>query len=154
MIQRRFFYVFRYIALYKQMTPTGMASFDPRGLIGRIYVRDLIKYFILNKWINIWVLWLFQEYCNYIEPIINQRQVKTGVPGEKPPDLPCWTWHFTCVPSEAPTIHTKYAHGFREDFWHFFQYMALNKKNNTSWVWSALNGRIYVGELLSLLHTK
>ena len=24
----------------------------------------------------------------YIEPIVNQRWAKTGVPGEKPPDLP------------------------------------------------------------------
>ena len=28
------------IALYKQMTPRGVAGLDPRGLIGRIYVGD------------------------------------------------------------------------------------------------------------------
>ena len=38
--------------------------------------------------LNIWVLRPFQEYSTYIEPIINQRWAKTGVPGEKPPDLP------------------------------------------------------------------
>ena len=27
-------------------------------------------------------------YCTYIEPIVNQRWAKTGVPGEKPPDVP------------------------------------------------------------------
>ena len=36
----------------------------------------------------IWVLRPFQEYFTYIEPIVNQRWGKTGVPGEKPPDLP------------------------------------------------------------------
>ena len=30
----------------------------------------------------------FQEYCTYIEPIVNQRWVKARVPGEKPPNLP------------------------------------------------------------------
>ena len=30
----------------------------------------------------------FQEYWTYIESIVNQRWAKTGVPGEKPPDLP------------------------------------------------------------------
>ena len=34
----------------------------------------------------IWVLWPFQEYFTYIEPIIHQRWAKTGEPGEKPPD--------------------------------------------------------------------
>ena len=29
------------IALYKHMTPLDVASLDPRGLIGRIYVEDL-----------------------------------------------------------------------------------------------------------------
>ena len=36
----------------------------------------------------IWVLRPFQEYFTYIKPIVNQRWGKTGVPGEKPPDLP------------------------------------------------------------------
>ena len=50
------------------------------------------KNFMLN-WIEydfffIWVLRPFQEYFTYIEPIVNQRWGKTGVPGEKPPDLP------------------------------------------------------------------
>ena len=36
----------------------------------------------------IWVLWPFQEYFTYIEPIVHQRWVKTGEPGEKPPDHP------------------------------------------------------------------
>ena len=35
-----------------------------------------------------WVLRAFQEYCTYIEPIVNQKWTKTGVPGEKQPDLP------------------------------------------------------------------
>ena len=38
--------------------------------------------------VNIWVLRPFQEYFTYIEPIVNHRLAKTGVPGEKPPDLP------------------------------------------------------------------
>ena len=43
----------------------------------------------MYKWFFlIWVLWPFQEYFTYIEPIVNQRWGKTGVPGEKPPDLP------------------------------------------------------------------
>ena len=29
-----------YVALYKHMTPWGMASLEPRGLISRIYVGD------------------------------------------------------------------------------------------------------------------
>ena len=35
----------------------------------------------------IWVLQSFQEYFTYIKPIVNQRWGKTGVPGERPPDL-------------------------------------------------------------------
>ena len=50
-----------------------------------------------------WVLRPLKEYCTYIEPIVNQRWTKTGVPGEKLPDLPVRTWHLTCVPSEART---------------------------------------------------
>ena len=38
--------------------------------------------------INIWVLQPIQEYCTYIEPVVNQRWAKTGVPREKSPDLP------------------------------------------------------------------
>ena len=37
---------------------------------------------------KICVLRPFQEYFTYIEPIIKQRWAKTGVPREKPPDLP------------------------------------------------------------------
>ena len=36
---------------------------------------------------KVWVLRPFQEYFTYIEPIVNQRWARTGVPGEKPPDL-------------------------------------------------------------------
>ena len=36
------------IVLYKQMTPWGMASLGPRGLIGRIYVGDTKHSYILN----------------------------------------------------------------------------------------------------------
>ena len=34
------------------------------------------------------VLRPFQDYFTRIEPIVNQRWAKTGVPREKPPDLP------------------------------------------------------------------
>ena len=43
---------------------------------------------VKKKNIYIWVLWPFQEYCTYIEPIVNQMWAKTGVPEEKLPDLP------------------------------------------------------------------
>ena len=36
----------------------------------------------------IWVLWPFQEYFPYIEPIVHQIWAKTGEPGENPPDHP------------------------------------------------------------------
>ena len=36
----------------------------------------------------IWVLRPFQEYINYIEPIVHQRWAKTREPGEKTPDHP------------------------------------------------------------------
>ena len=36
-----------------------------------------------TKKIKIWVLRPFQEHFTYIEPIVNQRWAKTGVPGEK-----------------------------------------------------------------------
>ena len=36
--------------------------------------------------IYIQIFWPFQKYCTYIEPIVNLRWAKTGVPGEKPPD--------------------------------------------------------------------
>ena len=31
---------FSYIALYKQITPWGVASLDPRGLTGKVYVGE------------------------------------------------------------------------------------------------------------------
>ena len=34
------------------------------------------------------VLWPIQDYFIHIELIAKQRWAKTGVPGEKPPDLP------------------------------------------------------------------
>ena len=37
---------------------------------------------------KIWVLRPFPEYFTHNEPIVNQSWAKTGVPGEKPPDLP------------------------------------------------------------------
>ena len=43
---------------------------------------------LLGIRIQIWILRPFQEYFTYIGPIVNQRSAKTGVPGEKPPDLP------------------------------------------------------------------
>ena len=36
----------------------------------------------------IWVLWPFEEYFTYIEPIVHQRWTKTGEPGEKSPEHP------------------------------------------------------------------
>ena len=42
----------------------------------------------LKKKIKIWFLWPFQDYFTYIEPIVYLRWVNTGVPREKPPDLP------------------------------------------------------------------
>ena len=33
-------------------------------------------------------LWVFQDYFNYIKPIVHQRWAKIGEPGEKPPDHP------------------------------------------------------------------
>ena len=55
--------------------------------------------------IKIWVLRSFQEHFTYacIEPIVNQRWAKTGVPGEKPPDHRCRTLDLTYTPSEART---------------------------------------------------
>ena len=38
--------------------------------------------------VKIWVLRPFQKYFTYIEPIVNHRLAKTGVPGEKPSNLP------------------------------------------------------------------
>ena len=34
----------------------------------------------------IWVLWPFQEYFTYIEPIVHQKWAKTREPREKLPD--------------------------------------------------------------------
>ena len=33
------------------------------------------------------ILWSLQEYCSYMEPIVNQRRAKAEVPGEKLPNL-------------------------------------------------------------------
>ena len=39
--EKKFFLrFFSYIVLYKHMTPLGMASLEPKGLIGRIYGGD------------------------------------------------------------------------------------------------------------------
>ena len=40
MVTEKIFKVISYIALYIHMTPCGVASLEPRGLIGRIYVGD------------------------------------------------------------------------------------------------------------------
>ena len=53
--------------------------------------------------LKIWVLRPFQEYFTYIEPIVNQRWVKTGVPREKLTDLPVQNLAFHMYPSEART---------------------------------------------------
>ena len=47
----------------------------------------LIFFYFLGGWGG-GGLWPFQEYFTYIEPIVNQKWEETGVPGEKPPDLP------------------------------------------------------------------
>ena len=39
-LQRRRFFKFSYVALYKNMTPWSVSSLEPRGLIGRIFVGD------------------------------------------------------------------------------------------------------------------
>ena len=50
----------------------------------------------------IFFIFVFQEYFSYIESIVEQRWAKTGVPGEKPPDLTEAERGFlTCAPSEA-----------------------------------------------------
>ena len=49
------------------------------------------------------VLRTFQEYFAYIEPIVNQRWAKTGVPEEKPPDLPVQNLASHMYPREART---------------------------------------------------
>ena len=41
---------------------------------------------ILKQFFFIWILWPFQEYFSYIEPIVYQRRAKTEEPGGKPPD--------------------------------------------------------------------
>ena len=38
--EEEFLMFFSYVALYKHMTPWGVASLEPRGLISRIYVGD------------------------------------------------------------------------------------------------------------------
>ena len=56
---------------------------------------SILKFYIFSQrylkafffFFFIWVLWPFQEYFTYIEPIIHQRWVKTGEPGEKPNGL-------------------------------------------------------------------
>lgn len=35
-----------------------------------------------------WVFRSFQEYLTFIQPIVHERLMKTGVPKEKPPDPP------------------------------------------------------------------
>ena len=63
------------------------------------YLLLLLFFFFLIS-----VLQPFQEYFTYIEPIIYQKWVKTGEPGEKPPDHPYADLGFpTSEPSEAPT---------------------------------------------------
>ena len=49
---------------------------------------SLFFFFFFFFFFLIWVLWPFQEYFTYIEPIVHQRWVKTREPGENPPDHP------------------------------------------------------------------
>ena len=59
--------------------------------------------FIENSKVKSWGLRSFQEYFTSIEPKINERWKKTGVPGEKPPDLPVQNLASHMYPSEART---------------------------------------------------
>ena len=62
--------------------PPAMISKFPFTYLAIFAIVEIFFFFL------IWVLRPFQEYFTYIEPIVNQRWGKTGVPGEKPPDLP------------------------------------------------------------------
>ena len=64
-------------------------------------VHACIRVFVKER--KIWVLRPFQEYFTYIEHIVIQRWAKTGVPGEKPPDLPVQNLASHMYTSEART---------------------------------------------------
>ena len=70
------------------------------------HVRHL-THFIMLTVVHLFIhlfffIFVFQEYFSYIESIVEQRWAKTGVPGEKPPDLTEAERGFlTCAPSEA-----------------------------------------------------
>ena len=54
------------------------------------FIESITESFTVSNWVFsfffIWILWPFQEYFTYIEPIIHQRWAKTGEPREEPPD--------------------------------------------------------------------
>ena len=54
----------------------------------RIIHSFVSHYSFVEFFFFIWVLWPFQEYFTYVEPIVHQRWVKTWEPREKPPDHP------------------------------------------------------------------
>ena len=39
-LEKKIFNVFPIVSLWELMTPRGGAIFDPRGMIGRIYIED------------------------------------------------------------------------------------------------------------------
>ena len=91
---------FFYVAYYKQWKYIISAPYT----VYRVPHSDvIIHYIVFDKQRNIWVLRHFQEYFTYIEPIVNQSWAKTGVSGEKPPDLPVQNLAPHICPAESRT---------------------------------------------------
>ena len=68
------------------LTPSqiiGGPAPPPPSSYAYVYVKKkYISFFWPSSEVKFWVLRPFQAYFTFIEPIVNQRWAKTGVPGE------------------------------------------------------------------------
>ena len=95
--------MFTQVIIWKRKTD-GLSDNQRETIIPRNYcVAGYKNLMIFTVYVFlIWVLLPFKEYFTYIEQIVHQRWVKTGEPGEKPPDHPSAELGFpTCDPRGA-----------------------------------------------------
>ena len=132
---RRFLKFISYIALYIHMIPWGVASLEPRGLIGRIYVGD--HYTLLHtQYISCGAHGFREEdflsFSHYKSMTANDPQ---GMASLNPRGLIGRIY----VVDHYTLLHTKYIssgpHGFQEeDFLSFSHYKCMGA-NDPSGVW-------------------
>ena len=139
------------------MTPQSVASLDPRGLIGRIYVGDH-KTLLHTKFVSCGPHGFREEDLSFFHYKSMGANDPWGMASLDPRGLICRIY----VGDHKTLLHTKYVscgpHGFRRRFFKFFSIISL-WEFTTPWGVASLGprdliGMIYVGDHNTLLHTK